>query len=129
MSGDRASRKNKRTGGFSSVELNIVVLVIAVLIFALLPSMLSLVSNARLSNVRQDAAGIGAAIEVLKLEGRFDPDDSGLATLIFETSGIEYGGRISELKPDGCFYYSRTDGGVTYVVRYNSLTGSVENVE
>jgi len=50
-----------RPDGFSTVELNIVILVIAVLIIFLLPGMLSLVSDARLSNAKQDAAGIGAA--------------------------------------------------------------------
>lgn len=123
-------RATRVSSGFSTVELNIVVLVIAVLIFFLLPGMMSLVSDARVANVKQDAAGIGAAIEVLKLEGKFYTGDAaGLSKLIYETAGVEYKGHISKLQHDGSFIYNRTDGGIEYSVRYDSATGAVEEVK
>jgi len=120
--------KTAAAGGFTTVELIIVILVIAVLIAFLLPGMLSLVSDARLSNARQDAASIGAVIEILKIEGRFDPDDANICDLIYEMSGVEYGGRISNMDTAGGFVYSVTDGGATYTVRYDPVTGSVNEV-
>ena len=118
------------SGGFSTAELNIVVLVIVILILIMLPGMLSLVSDARAANAIRDAAGIGAVIESLKLEGKFNPEDAaGLAREIYSASGVEYEGRFSEVQPDGSFIYKRVEGGVTYAVRYDSSTGSVGEVK
>jgi len=124
--GFSTGRKLSGTDGFSTVELVVVVLVIIVLIALLLPAMNSIVSKTRLSNVMQDAAGIGMAVETMKIQGRFDHSDTRLLEIIYYESGLLYTGHISDLRPDGSFIYSKTDGGVTYRVRYDSETGSVE---
>ena len=135
--------------GYSSAELLVVILVIALLIAAMLPAMSSLVHSARLAGAKQDAASIGAAIELLKMEGRFDlyatpgpsgatpgpsghpirdEGGSGLYDLVFEISGTRYRGSISELQADGSFLYTLIAGGAVYVVRYDASTGNVDEV-
>ncbi|MCL2057643.1 MAG: type II secretion system GspH family protein [Oscillospiraceae bacterium] len=129
--GTSASRFYVRDSGFTTVELAVVVLIIALLTAALFPLMSSLISDARLTSARQDAAVIGAAIELLKVEGRFDPYNAEMGDIyemIYAKSGARYAGRISELTADGCFVYSLTAGGATYVVRYDASTGSVDEV-
>lgn len=111
--------------GFSAVELVVVIMVIAALILFLSPLMMEMITDARLLNVRQDAASIGAAIEILKLGGGYDPVYEGLYDRIREISGKSFDGFISDLRPDGGFVYSQTIGGVTYAVRYDAPTGSV----
>ena len=120
-------RKHKRyEHGFSTIELSVVILVIIVLTILIAPRIFALVSGARLAGVRQEAAGIGAAIEILKIEGRYDPRDEDLFELIFEETGVIYEGELSELDADGGFVYGRTIGNEYYSARYDSSTGSVD---
>ena len=111
--------------GFTSAELIVVILVIALLTAFLLPAMLSLVSDTRLEGAKQDAVSIGAAIELLKVEDRFDPDDDGVHEMIFEKSGTRYPGQISDLQVDGGFIYTLTIGGAAFIVRYDAASGNV----
>ena len=114
--------------GFSTAELLVVILVIAILVAILLPAMSSLVYSTRLAGAKQDAASIGAAIELLKLEGRYDPDDDRLYDKICEESGMSFSGNISELRADGGFLYIVTAGNATYAVRYDASTGNVDEL-
>jgi hypothetical protein len=82
----------------------------------------------RFESVKQDAAGIGAAIEILKIEDRFDPRDESLMELIYEKSGTRYPGILTEIKPDGGFIYSLTVGGIIYAVYYDASTCGVGEV-
>jgi len=122
------ARGARSDGGFTAAELIVVALVVTVLIIVLFSGMGSLIYNARLTNVKQEAAGIGAAIEILKEEGRFDPGDERLPVLINGLTESEYKGGLSEIKTDGSFIYSRTEGGESFIVRYDSASGSVEEV-
>ena len=121
-------RNSSADGGFTTAELSVVILVISLMIAVLLPGMLKLISGARLDNVRRDAASIGAAIEILKLDGRFNPEKNELIKQIYEVAGNEFTGQISGLRTDGGFVYSRSDGGETHSVRYDPNTGNVDEV-
>ena len=90
--------------------------------------MSTLVHSTRLASAKQDAANIGAAIELLKLEGRYDPDDDHLFYLVCEKSGIVFAGNISEMNADGGFIYTLNVGGTLYVVRYDAATGIADEV-
>jgi len=114
--------------GFSTIDLTIVAMVVAVLLLLLIPGMNAMVHDARLSNVKQDAFGIGSAIEIIIVEGRFDPSGEGLMDLIYYKTGMLYEGEITELQPDGSFVYSKVEKGETIVVRYDQATGSVDEV-
>jgi hypothetical protein len=103
-------------------------MLIAVLVAVLYPRFYAMTYSTRLAGVQQDALSIGAAIESLKVEGLYNPEDAGLRGLINEKTGKEYEGRVSGLNADGCFIYTHAFGGAVYVVRYDSLTGGVYEV-
>ena len=117
--------KSENDSGVTFVEFIVVALVITVLVAFLTPKLITLINNTRLENVRQDAAGIGAAIELLKIEGKFDPSDSNLLGTVKNKLGAEYGGHISDLGADGAFVYSLKVSGVIYKVRYDPKSGAV----
>lgn len=117
--------KSENDSGVTFVEFIVVALVITVLVAFLTPKLITLINNTRLENVRQDAAGIGAAIELLKIEGKFDPSDSNLLGTVKNKLGAEYGGYISDLGADGAFVYSLKVSGVIYKVRYDPKSGAV----
>ena len=106
--------------GFSTVELTIVALLVVVLIAILLPRFDMLSSKIRITDVRMDATYIGAAIETLIIEGRYDPGDDMLYDLIYEKSGRVFDGEVSELSDEGCFIYTKTVEGVPYSVFYDA---------
>ncbi|MDR3120078.1 MAG: prepilin-type N-terminal cleavage/methylation domain-containing protein [Clostridiales bacterium] len=108
--------------GFTLVELAVVVAVVAILIAVLFPRMNGLVSGARRSEVRRDAQHISAAIELMKIEGVYDPDDTRLGDRIRESAGRDFEGRVTELKTDGGFTYTRQVGGESYSVTYDAAT-------
>jgi len=122
-------RRLKRDGGFTTAELCIVIMVIVILTIFLFPRMSALIADARYSEARQDAAAIGAAVEILKIEGLYDPDGDGLYALIVMESGREFLGTISDMEADGSFIYSHKSGDYICVVRYDSATGSVSDVK
>ena len=119
----------KSDDGFTTVELVVVIIVIALLTAALFPAMASLISDARIAGAKQDAASIGAAIELLKIDGSFDPADHGLYDKVCELSGAQFHGQISELRSDGGFLYTVEAGNATYVVCYDATSGNVYEAE
>lgn len=121
-------RGDARTRGFTTVELIVVVLVIAALTALIYPRIETLIVDAKFADIIQDAADIGASVEILKLEGEYDPGDASFAEKIAGMGGRELNGWISEIHDDGCFTYNRDVNGVTYVVRYDSASGSVFEV-
>ena len=117
-----------RESGFTSVELTVVFLVITLLIIILSPNMTALFSDTRLESAMRDAIAIGAAVEILRIEGKLDPKNTDLNKQVYDLTGQRYEGHIV-LTADSGFIYSRTIGGVTYSVYYDSLTGSVSEAK
>jgi prepilin-type N-terminal cleavage/methylation domain-containing protein len=115
-------------GGFTLIEFIVVVAIVGMLLVLLFPRFLAFVSDARQSQARQEAMLVGAAIELLKVEGRFDAGDAGLEDMIRARAGSELEGRIVSVDGDGSFVYSRESGGAVYTVAYSSLDGEYYDV-
>ncbi|MDR1439221.1 MAG: type II secretion system GspH family protein [Clostridiales bacterium] len=121
--GGSARARYVAAGGFSLIELLVVVAIVGALLLVMFPRFSGLVGDARQSEARQDAMLAGAAIELLKIEGRFDAGDAGLEEKIKAVAGKELDGLISSVDDSGSFVYSREFGGTIYTVSYNSLDG------
>lgn len=109
--------------GFTLIEFIVVVAIVGVLLLVLFPRFMAFVSDARQSQARQEAMLVGAAIELMKVEGQFDAGDSGLEDKIRARVGGELEGWLASIDGDGSFVYSREAGGAVYSVSYNSLDG------
>lgn len=124
----RADCAPVRKNGFSASGLLGAAFVAIALAAIIYPKLEALVIDSKFDGLRQEVYDIVAAIEVLKLDGAFDPDDSLISEKIAGVTGAECGGWICDLHSDGCFTYNKDLNGVVYVMRYDSPSGSVFEV-
>ena len=108
-----------RQEGFSVVELAVVAAVIVMLTILLFPRFAALTTDARQSELRQDARSIQAAIELLKIERRFDSEDERITEVIEDYVGRRLSGRISALTSGGSFIYTKDVEGYRYQIAYD----------
>ena len=110
----------RQQDGFSAVELAVVAAVIVMLTILLYPRFASFVADARQSELRQDARSIQAAIELMKIEGRYDIQDTWVTDTIQEYVGRRLHGQISSLNRDGGFVYTNDVEGYRYQIAYEA---------
>ena len=108
-----------RQDGFSAVELAVVAAVIVMLTILLFPRFAALTIDARQSELRQDARSIQAAIELLKIEGRFDNSDEKMTEAIQDYIGKRLTGRVSSVTQEGSFIYTKDVDGFRYQIAYD----------
>ena len=108
-----------RQDGFSAIELAVVAAVIVMLTILLFPRFAALTIDARQSELRQDARSIQAAIELLKIEGRFDNRDEKMTEAIQDYIGKKLTGRVSSVTQEGSFIYTKDVDGYRYQIAYN----------
>ena len=108
-----------RQDGFSAIELAVVAAVIVMLTILLFPRFAALTIDARQSELRQDARSIQAAIELVKIEGRFDNRDEKMTEAIQDYIGKKLTGRVSSVTQEGSFIYTKDVDGYRYQIAYN----------
>ena len=79
---------NRRQGGFTLIEIMVVVVIISVLIGLVAPNILGRVDEARVTAARADISTLEQALEMYKLDNqRFPSTDQGLLALVEKPSG------------------------------------------
>ena len=118
-----------RQDGFSAIELAVVAAVIVMLTILLFPRFAALTIDARQSELRQDARSIQAAIELLKIEGRFDYKDERMTEAIQDYIGKRLSGCVSSITQEGSFIYTKDVDGYRYQIAYDYQSREFIEVE
>ena len=80
---ERKNRFKRRAGGFTLIEVMIVVVILGVLAALVVPNVMDRPDQARITKARQDIMAIESALNLYKLDHFvFPSSDQGLATLV-----------------------------------------------
>jgi prepilin-type N-terminal cleavage/methylation domain-containing protein len=131
-----ALNKKRNDGGFTLIELIVVIAVLAILAAVILPKFLGFSEDAGMAAAKSDAKNIATAVEALlaqdeKFEAT-DTADNGLygPESIMGYIGKSLGGTLTlTVDDDGLatdFTYKRSSSGKTFEVSYNVDEGTVE---
>jgi len=81
-------RAKRKQGGFTLIELMVVVVILAVLAAFVVPKLMDRPDEARLVKAKQDISSIGAALQLYKLDNyNYPSTDQGLEALVTQPSG------------------------------------------
>jgi general secretion pathway protein G len=79
----KAERSKTRQGGFTLIEIMVVVVIIGLLAAVIVPNLMGNVDQARVSKARQDIQAIETALTMFRLDNaRYPTTDQGLKALI-----------------------------------------------
>lgn len=82
------SKRPKGHGGFTLIEIMVVVVILGILAAIVVPRIMSRPDDARIAKARTDLAGIESALNLYKLDNFYYPStQQGLEALITEPSG------------------------------------------
>lgn len=82
------SRRGAIEGGFTLIEIMMVVVIIGILVAVIVPNVIGVDDDARLQAEHASMRGIAQALELYKLDNRHYPStDQGLAALVEKPSG------------------------------------------
>ncbi len=116
----RCTAGHSARAGFTLIEILVVVVIIALLAAAIVPSVLGRIDEAKVVRARSDVRSLDTAVKLFKADtGRYPRQEEGLGGLIREPAGVEnwkgyLEGRQGVPKdPWGNEYqYFRNEGGV-----------------
>jgi general secretion pathway protein G len=84
-----ASNPPGREGGFTLLELLVVIVIIGLLIGLVAPAVLHQLGNARVSVARQSIARLGSVLDLYKLDvGSYPSSDQGLEALLLKPADV-----------------------------------------
>ena len=79
----RAARRDARSGGFTLIEIMVVITILGVLAALIVPRVVGRTDDARIAAAKQDIASIMQALKLYRLDnGRYPTTDQGLQALI-----------------------------------------------
>ncbi len=98
---------NKRTGGFTLIEVMVVVVILSILAAIIVPKIMDRPEQARIAKAKQDIRALEAALNLYKLDNFTYPStDQGLEALVSKPAGTpeaknwKQGGYLDRLPKD-----------------------------
>ena len=86
----RATTRGDRDGGFTLLEILVVIAILGLLIGLVAPAVLRQLGGARISIARQSVERMGAILDTYKLDvGSYPTTEQGLAALSTQPTGVE----------------------------------------
>ena len=120
----RAGRPRSGGGGFTLIEILVVVVIIGILGAVIVPNLLSRPDQARITAAQQDLRALGSALDMYRLDNfQYPSTDQGLDALVSQPSGFP---EPKNWNPDGYIKALPTDPwGSPYMYERNGSEVSV----
>jgi type IV pilus assembly protein PilA len=119
----RVTDIKKHKGGFTLIELIVVIAVIAILASVMLPRFTGFTESARKTGVLSDARNIVTVVEAMMMEGTTLTD-----TAVMNYVGKAFGGDL-DVQADGDFTYIKyNEDGKYYTITYTYSTSVLSDV-
>ena len=94
-----AGARRRACGGFSLIEIMVVVVILGILAAIVVPKVMSRPAEARVTKVKQDIRAIDSALKLYKLDNfSFPTTDQGIEALVEKPDGLPPG---ANWKPEG----------------------------
>lgn len=87
-------RKTTTAGGFTLIEVMVVVVILGILAAVVVPRVMSRPDEARVVKAQQDLRAIGAALDLYKLDNfKYPSTEQGLQALVTQPTGLDPGAK------------------------------------